>query len=103
MVSVMAKGYILGLIAASEVFLFFLPDYTNFIVFIFVFASFSDEIKYSFLNIPKQQYIILLTFHQSKKTLNLKQSTAFIVSPLCNIMKVIFTKYIFLRIFDKRE
>ena len=57
------QGEYCGLSTASEVFvIFYYTNYTIFLVCIFYLHYLVMTLKYSFLNTPKWQYFMLLTF-----------------------------------------
>ena len=61
-VSIMAKGCICGLSTASEGFLIFTSQLNQYSSFFFYFHYLVMSLKYSFLDISKQQYFMLLNF-----------------------------------------
>ena len=60
-VSIMAEGCIVALVLPLWCFLVLLPNYTNILVFFFLFAQCIDKPEVFLLNTPKQQYFMLLT------------------------------------------
>ena len=57
----MAKGSIVAWVLPLRFFLFLLPNYTNILVCFSYVHQWVTSLKYSSLNIPKQQYFMLLS------------------------------------------
>ena len=60
MVSIIAKGCIVARVLPLRCFLFLLPNYINILMFV-IYLHYIDEPEVFFLNMPKQQYFMLLT------------------------------------------
>ena len=55
------QGMFFGLNTTSDVFLIFTTQLYHYFIFFFYLHYLVRSLKYSFLNIPKQQYFMLLT------------------------------------------